>query len=333
MHTLQQNDLKELGIADRKLVSSFLHRYPTDLSEFTFSNLFVWSGKRKIYFAVISETLLFFIDPPFDPRDGKILFGPLFGPAKATEIISAIRHLISGATRAPEGLVGPLEKAGFPMRIDRDNADYLYRRHDLAELKGRRYAKKRNHIKRCLQRYQCDYEPISQSNLEECVAMQTEWCRVKGCFDEPGLEGEYQAIMNTFNYYQLLSLIGGAIRLNGSIRAFAIGEQLNESTAVWHFEKAMPEIAGLGQLINQWFAKYSLFDFDLVNREQDLGISGLRQAKESYYPLRLVEKWTSLPSAPSAIPLYEKHKTEEEPTESPGKDICLPEEEGNPAKK
>jgi hypothetical protein len=333
MTTLQQDDLKELGIADRKLVSSFLHRYPTDLSEFTFSNLFVWSGKRKIYFAVTSGTLLFFIDSPSGPSAGKILFGPLFGSVKATKVIAAIRHLISGATRTPEQLAQPLDKAGFPMRADRDNADYLYSRHDLAELKGRRYAKKRNHIKRCLQQYQCDYEPISQTNLEECVAMQAEWCRVKGCFDEPGLEGEYQAIMNTFNYYQQLSLIGGAIRLNGSIQAFAIGERLNDSTAVWHFEKAMPNITGLGQLINQWFTKYSLYGFELVNREQDLGISGLRQAKESYYPLRLVEKWTSLPPAQSALPLYEKHKAEEKPAGSLQKDICLPEEEGYPTKK
>ena len=76
------------------------------------------------------------------------------------------------------------------------------------------------------------------------------------------------------------------------IQAFALGERLNKSTAVWHFEKALPEINGLSQLVNQWFAKECLAEFEFVNREQDLGIPGLRQAKESYYPDHLVEKMT-----------------------------------------
>jgi len=63
---------------------------------------------------------------------------------------------------------------------------------------------------------------------------------------------------------------------------------------VWHFEKAMPDIQGLGQLINQWFSLHSLRGFEFVNREQDLGIPGLRQAKESYFPHHMVEKFTAL---------------------------------------
>lgn len=295
---------RQLTMADRDLVTSFLQRHPSELSEFTFTNLFVWQGKRQVYYTVVERHLLFFVDAPEAGSGKKLLFGPIFGPAPADEVLGSVRELIDGATRVPKKLVAPLQQLGFVMHADRNNADYLYATKDLGELRGRRYAKKRNHIKRCLESYRCAYEPITSSNIEECLAMQAEWCRQRGCFDEPGLEGEYNAIMETFANFGELPLIGGAVRLEGSIRAFAIGERLNRDTAVWHFEKAMPDFVGLGQLINQWFALYSLGDFTYVNREQDLGIAGLRQAKESYYPLRLVEKWSSLPPDAPPLPLY-----------------------------
>ena len=80
------------------------------------------------------------------------------------------------------------------------------------------------------------------------------------------------------------------MRVDGTIQACAIAEDLSPGTAVWHFEKAMADIPGLGQLINHWFSKYGLSDFDYVNREQDLGIPGMRQAKESYHPHHMVPK-------------------------------------------
>lgn len=297
MNDLQFDDIKPLGLEDRQLVTGYLERHPTDLSEFTFTNLYSWHAKRQIYRAMVAGHLLFFTSAGTATDQHMVLFGPPFGPGPVEKILAAARPRLAGATRIPEYLVQPLKDLGFTLQPDRDNADYLYARKDLAYLAGRKYAKKRNHIKRCLQENRCDYEPISAVNLEECRALQKEWCRLRGCFDEPGLEGEYHAIMETFAHYEELPLIGGAIRLNDRIMAFALGERLNDSTAVWHFEKALPDIPGLGQLINLWFARFSLADFELVNREQDLGIAGLRQAKESYYPLRLVPKWTTLPAA------------------------------------
>ncbi len=304
MNNLRPDQIKPLSLDDRQLVAGYLGRFAGELSEFTFTNLHAWHGKRQIYRAIVAEHLLFFISPEPGTREEMVLFGPPFGPGPVEAILAAVRPVVAGATRIPEYLLAPLQALGFTPRPDRDNADYLYSRKDLAELAGRKYAKKRNHIKRCLQRYRCEYEPISAANLDECLALQEEWCRLKGCFDEPGLEGEYYAILETFAHYEELPLIGGAIRLDGAVKAFAVGERLNPATAVWHFEKALPDIPGLSQLINQWFAKFGLADFELVNREQDLGIAGLRQAKESYYPLRLVPKWTTLPAPHPPLRIY-----------------------------
>jgi hypothetical protein len=120
--------------------------------------------------------------------------------------------------------------------------------------------------------------------------MQENWCKTRDCGRNPGLCNEANAIAETFAHFEDFGLLGGAIRVDGTIQAYAFAEELHPGTAVWHFEKAMANIPGLGQLINQWFSKNGLSDFDFVNREQDLGVQGLRQAKKSYFPHHMVGK-------------------------------------------
>jgi hypothetical protein len=193
-----------------------------------------------------------------------------------------------------------LSHDGLQVANDRDNADYVYRVKDLAQLEGRRFHKKRNLIKQCLQAYDCTYEPITPGLITECTAMLDRWCKARRCRHDPGLCSESLAVRESFSHWELLRLVGGAIRIDGDIQAFALGEMLRPGTAVCHFEKAMPGFQGLGQLINQWFAKYALQDFEFENREQDLGIPGLRQAKKSYHPDHMVEKYLAwFPSAES----------------------------------
>jgi Uncharacterized conserved protein len=201
---------------------------------------------------------------------------------------------IKGFTRIPEDTAKTLRDQGLSIIPDRDNADYVYRVSDLANLAGAKYHKKRNLVKQCLEKYQCQYEEITLKNISECIAMQDRWCKVRECGLDPGLCHEYNAIRDAFTYFELFNLIGGVIRVNGVIEAYSLGEELAPNTAVCHFEKAMPDIQGLSQLINQWFSLRSLRGFEFVNREQDLGISGLRQAKESYYPHHMIEKFTAI---------------------------------------
>ena len=219
-----------------------------------------------------------------------ILLGPPVGKITIPEVFSTFQNKIIGAVRIPDKVTEELPSSSFLVNADRDNADYVYRTDDLAQLAGRRYAKKRNHIKQCLSSYTCEYVPITSKLIAECEIMQENWCHHRECGRNPGLCNEANAIAETFAHFEEFELLGGAIRVNGEIQAFAIGEELHPGTAVWHFEKAMAHIPGLGQLINQWFSKYGLAGYTYVNREQDLGIPGMRQAKESYYPDHMVQK-------------------------------------------
>ncbi|MDX1775909.1 MAG: phosphatidylglycerol lysyltransferase domain-containing protein [Desulfobulbales bacterium] len=282
-------DIRPLTLSDRGLVSEYLRRHPPEISEHTFTNLFIWQPSRPILFAEIDNSLVFLVKAA-QQKDRFILFGPPAGEITIPDVFAAFGASVIGAVRIPDRDVKNIPAPGLVVNPDRDNADYVYRVEDLAGLTGRRFAKKRNHIKQCLKKHACEYLPITRGLLAECETMQENWCNTRDCGRNPGLCNEANAIAETFAHFDSFGLIGGAIRVNGTVQAYAIAEELHPGTAVWHFEKAMADIPGLGQLINQWFAKHGLADFAYVNREQDLGIPGIRQAKKSYYPHAMVYK-------------------------------------------
>lgn len=285
------NKIRPLELQDFPVIKAYLRRYPPQVSELTFTNLFVWRISRPIFVADKEDTCILLADYR---EDGCWVFGPPMGKLSSLAAVQWLGMDIKGFTRIPEDTAKTLRDEGLRITPDRDNADYVYRVSDLANLAGAKYHKKRNLVKQCLEKYQCLYEEITLKNISECIEMQDRWCKVRECGRDPGLCHEYNAIRDTFTHFKLFNLIGGAIRVNGVIEAYAIGEELAPKTAVCHFEKAMPYIQGLSQLINQWLSLRSLQAFEFVNREQDLGIPGLHQAKESYYPHHMVEKFTAI---------------------------------------
>jgi hypothetical protein len=188
-----------------------------------------------------------------------------------------------------------LAKKGFTITKMRNNWDYVYLTDDLINLPGERYYAKRKNINKCLSEYTLEYQLLTQEIVDQCLQLQTNWCNLKHCDSVPGLEAENRAIKELFEHFSHLFVFGGAILINGMVEAFTVGERLNVETAVIHFEKANPQIPGLYQVINQWFAQTALSDYTYVNREQDLGIPGLRRAKMSYHPTFFIEKFLVSP--------------------------------------
>ncbi len=280
--------LHPLTLSDKKLVSAYLHRYPPVISEHTFTNLFIWQPSRPIFFTELENSLIFCVRSAI-LKDHYILFGPPVGPVTIPDVFAAFNGNLIGAVRIPDRDIENIAVSNV-IHADRDNADYVYKVSDLAELAGRHYAKKRNHIKQCLSSHTCEYVPVTPELIADCEAMQENWCHSRDCGRNPGLCNEANAIAETFAHFKEFELLGGAVKVDGIIQAYAIAEELHPGTAVWHFEKAMGNIQGLSQLINQWFSRYGLSGFTYVNREQDLGIPGMRQAKKSYHPHHMIAK-------------------------------------------
>lgn len=286
-------DLLPLDLSAAPLVNRYLALHPPEVSELTFTNLYAWRQGRPVWLAELAETLVFLVQAPPEHAGSRLVFGPPVGPLPLAEVMAELGGTVVGAVRQSAASVATLEQSLFTVTADRANSDYVYLVRDLAELAGRNYSAKRNQIKQCLREYSCVFEAITKSNLDECRGLLERWCDLRHCELDHGLSGEWLALKETLGNFLEFGLLGGVVRVNGAVQAFAIGERLNRDTAVCHFEKAMPDILGLGQLINQWFAVHCLRDFTYVNREQDLGIPGLRQAKESYHPSHLVEKFTA----------------------------------------
>lgn len=285
-----------LDMSSRPLAMEYLRRYPPLVSELTFTNLFVWRKARPVWFLESQGTLLFVVAPEPNAPERFVLGDPVGPPLPPAEVAAAIPQL-RGYIRITGQTSARLQAEGLQVEPDPDNSDYVYRAEDLAGLKGEKYHKKRNLLKQCLERFDCRYEPLTPALIPECLAMQAQWCAQRNCEIDPGLDHEYQAIHELFTAYQALELLGSAIRVNGTIQAYAVGEQLAPGVAVCHFAKAMTNVIGLNQLINQRFAERALADYEFINLEQDLGLPGLRQAKASYHPHHRVEKFRALPPA------------------------------------
>lgn len=183
----------------------------------------------------------------------------------------------------------------FVVEYDRDGSDYVYEVQALANLSGKRYHKKKNHVNRFLKNYEFIYEPITVENRRECLEMTEKWMAAREPDDS--LLEEKKAIGRAFRYYDKLGFEGGLLRVDGKVMAFTLGERATDDTFVTHFEKALDEIPELYAVMNQQFAKNQLQAYTYVNREEDLGLPGLRKAKTSYHPAFMVEKYRAVPQA------------------------------------
>lgn len=185
-------------------------------------------------------------------------------------------------------------------RALREEADYLYKTEDLIRLAGRRYHTKKNHLNSFRRNYpEAQYVPITPEIVPECKLNLNAWYKVlaQETPDDPYLATERAAIIEILNDFPDFGLKGGAIALGRRIVAFTFGEPLNRDTVVIHVEKSAPDVGGAYAAINQAFLEHEWADMTYVNRQEDMGLDGLRKAKESYRPVKMIEKYTVRPQA------------------------------------
>jgi hypothetical protein len=187
----------------------------------------------------------------------------------------------------------------------RDSYDYLYLREELATLPGSRFHKKKNRISYFTSRHIFTVTLFSREHLNGCLDILDKW--FQSLMKEAGssLHLEVEATSEALQSAEELGLEGIVVIINDKVVAFALGERLNRDTAVCHFEKADPFTEGLNQLVNRDFARLLFQECRYLNREQDLGDTGLRNAKLSYHPIELVRKYSvKYPDIKDFVALY-----------------------------
>lgn len=288
-------DFKPFTIQDKDLISSYIQPSESNDCELSFANLCSWHFMTESSFAIINQQLVIrFLHP-----EG---FHEYFLPIGQGSLIPVIEELekLAFAENAPLCLRGVMPELKdkletfyptiFEYESDRNYSDYIYRRQDLAELKGKNYQPKRNHVNKFKKAYQFSYEPLTAEAIPECLQFEAEWCMKHGYIENENIRNERRALTFALHHFEALSLTGAIIRTGGKIVAFTFGAPISHNTFGVHYEKADINIDGVYSAINQLFAAHLPEQYIYLNREEDLGIPGLRQAKLSYHPAILLEK-------------------------------------------
>lgn len=174
----------------------------------------------------------------------------------------------------------------------RDSYDYIYRRDDLEQLQGKYLKNKRNHVNKFLSEHpDYEYRSLIPELFEQCRQLEQTW-RTMTHHENPWygntLESEQQMMENIFAHWEELEMIGGAIFIDNRMIAFTCGAAVTDDTFDTSIEKADRSIDGAFNIINQQFAQHLPPQFHFINREEDMGLEGLRKAKLSYHPYNLL---------------------------------------------
>ncbi|KAB6145459.1 DUF2156 domain-containing protein [Bacteroides xylanisolvens] len=287
---------KDITLADKDTITSFTMKSDRRNCDLSFSNLCSWRFLYDTQFAVVDNFLVFKFWAgeqlaymmPVGTGDLKAVLWELIEDARKENQHFCMLGVCSNM-RADLETILPEQ---FTFTEDRDYADYIYLRSDLSTLKGKKFQAKRNHINRFRNTYpDYEYTPITPDRIQECLDLEAEWCKVNNCDQQEGTGNERRALIYALHNFEALGLTGGILHVNSKIVAFTFGMPINHETFGVHVEKADTSIEGAYAMINYEFANRIPEQYIYINREEDLGIEGLRKAKLSYQPATILEKY------------------------------------------
>ncbi len=265
----------------------------------SFANIYAWSKVNEKQIGRINDYLIVKVNVN---SKKPIYFYPA-GKGDLTPVIEAMKQdavergqVLRFDGLSPENMesLDALYPKQFKYKRVRDNFDYVYLIEKMVSLAGKKLSAKRNHINKFVRSYKWEFEEITPENIDECWAMNKEWAIENDVEENDSLAEETCAVKRMIKNFFEIGLEGALIRVDGKVVAYTMGETLNSETYVIHVEKAFADIQGAYPMINREFMalineRYP--ELVYVNREEDVGDSGLRRAKKSYRPDKMEEKY------------------------------------------
>ena len=296
MEQKQHIDFHIVTVADKPLFDYYILSSEEQNCDLNFANIFCWSAT---YHSEVAEAEGFLVIR-FDNGGAKCYMQPVGGGDKATILELLRRDAFEQST--PLRLYGlsyewrDFLEENYPEEFAFDTpralCDYIYRVDDLAQLPGRKYQPKRNHLNRFVARYKWHAEPLSRANIKDCLALNDKWLANREVGDME--RAEQHTLHCAFDNFEELGLRGIVLYADGAPAAFSYGTPINKSTFCTHIEKHDNTIEGAATMINRLMAQSLDEEFEFINREDDLGLEGLRFAKMSYHPALLLDKISAL---------------------------------------
>ena len=294
---------KEITIEDREILNPYFDLVDYEACEYNFNTLYMWQHAYKTAYHIGDNFAV--LVGEYEGEVFSIL--PLAKKEDLPKVIDVVLDYFNeieeklyfrGITEEVVDYLKEQYGDRFEYVAERDIFDYVYDGEILRTLKGRKNSKKRNHINYFLSEYEgrFEYRLLGKADFDDCRQLLDDWTvnKEENNNIEEGVDDERLGIEKLFAHYDQVCdrLKIAGIYIDGKLEAFTMGELLNNNMALIHIEKANPEIRGLYPYINQQFLVHEFPDVEFVNREEDMGIEGLRKAKLSYHPCKFVEKYT-----------------------------------------
>ncbi len=287
---------KPITLADQEIFGHYFANMEN--STYNFTNMFIWGTSHDIRYAMVEDTLVLF----FQHKNGPITAGYPVGPGDTEKAIHALRADMEarGLNLVLRNLSGWMKEeleailpGKFEFVLDDTASDYVYETASLISLSGKKLHAKRNHVNYFKNNYDFTYSALTEADLAECKAVFDRWIDEKET-DMRYIGDSRTAAFTLLDNYHALPVRGGVIRVGGRIIAFSIGEPITEDMALLHVEFADSTLRGAFNIINQQFAEHAWADTRFLNREEDMGLEGLRRAKQAYRPAFMVDKYNAV---------------------------------------
>lgn len=288
-------DFRDIEISDKNKINDCLAKSDFMGCEYSFANNMAW---KRLSDSKISFYKSFYISCAFSTDDDIPTFTFPSGQGDLIDVIHEMKKY-SESMNKPLRICGVTDKLlsffsenfsnQFTVQFDRDGSDYIYNSSDLINLSGKKYHNKRNHLAR-FSEINYNFSLIDDNDFDDCISFSTLTYNSKTSENSQSFIAEQYAINTYFSFFHELNLCGGIIRIDGKPAAVTIGEKINSDTFCVHIEKADINFPGIYTGINNLFVRHSATDCKYVNREEDLGIEGLRKSKLSYYPAFILNK-------------------------------------------
>jgi len=295
---------KPLEVADYKTLKNYFSEQPYNLSIYSLASLIAWGNQMFRTSFMLRDGICFIANEREKGGDSRHLILPVSGQRifKPSELHDYARDL--GYRKywfVPGDYLELFNRSEwsnfFTLEEQKEFEDYVYRTDDLIELKGNRYSKKRNLLSQFKRHYlfydRVSVEPIRTDDVKECEHFLDIWCEQHACSEaeQASLACEKSALITTLHHLSRLESMGILVRIDGVVSGLGIGSRLNETTVTLNFEKAFGEIKGLYQFLDNECAKRLFGSFSLVNKESDMNLPHLAEAKQSYYPCHRVKSF------------------------------------------
>ncbi|MCL2381108.1 MAG: phosphatidylglycerol lysyltransferase domain-containing protein [Treponema sp.] len=281
--------LKPVTFNDYSVIHEFFKKYPSESCEFNVCNIFSWGLFYKFEYTIFSDRLIL-----FNPYYSYLLapIGKKISAAELFELYNSFKKVHKDVVIliADEAYIRdePDVRGYFDIEENENLNDYVYTAENLVKLGGKKLAKKKNLISQFMRLYPgFALKPIEHGDYAEVMEFCYYWRQTHDVEDEY-LDIEFEAIKVTLTHWDSLPCEGLKLYVDGKLCAFSIYSPQTADMATIHYEKPDPNVKGAGQVINHETAKLLIKNFTYINREQDMGFEGIRKAKRSYQPLRMI---------------------------------------------